>query len=400
MTTTSETITPSRRRLCLVILALSGFVTSFGAHVVAVNLPDYAEKVGFGALMIGLLIAVYDFAELFAKPAAGFIADRRGMRVTLLAGLIVFVLGSLLYLVVPANLLLIVRFVQGLGAAALSTVSIALVGRFFVEGRGRAFGIYNAVKGAGYVLAPTAGAMLATREGFGSVFVASAALGGLAFVLTFVLPNDRPAPLDDDDDEPSFKQLIKLFKNPALLPTYAAIVINMFVVGVLFGFFPVYLHAIGYSTGTAGLIVSATTASYLLVQPFAGWLADRVDAGLTVIVGLAVAAGATLAIPAATGWPLIPLAVLAGLGVGTVWTNTDMLVTKIAGDRQLGAAVGAAQSFKEVGDMLGPLAIGAITQTWGVRVGFIACGGAALAVVALLAWRRPRVRPATPVAMQ
>ncbi len=92
----------------------------------------------------------------------------------------------------------------------------------------------------------------------------------------------------------------------------------MFMVGVLFGFFPVYLHAIGYSTGTAGLIVSATTASHLLVEPFAGWLADRVDPGLTVIVGLAVAAGTTLAILAATGWPLIPLAVFAGLGVRTV----------------------------------------------------------------------------------
>ena len=149
--------TPSRRHLYLGILALSGFVTSFGAHVVAVNLPDYAEKVGLGALMIGLLIAVYDFAELFAKPAAGFLADRRGMRITLLGGLAVFVLGSLLFLVVPPKLLLVVRFVQGLGAAALSTVSIALVGRYYVEGRGRAFGIYNAIKGAGYVLAPTAG---------------------------------------------------------------------------------------------------------------------------------------------------------------------------------------------------------------------------------------------------
>ena len=190
------------------ILALSGFVTSFGAHVVAVNLPDYAEKVGFGALMIGLLIAVYDFAELFAKPAAGLIADRHGMRVTLLAGLAVFVLGSLLYLAVPPKLLLIVRFVQGIGAAALSTVSIALVGRFFVEGRGKAFGIYNAVKGAGYVLSPTAGAMLASREGFASVFVASAALGAIAFALTFVIPNDRPAPLEDED-EPSFKGSFK-----------------------------------------------------------------------------------------------------------------------------------------------------------------------------------------------
>ena len=379
---------PSRRRLYLVILALSGFVTSFGAHVVAVNLPDYAEKVGFGALMIGLLIAVYDFAELFAKPIAGVLADRRGMRVTLMFGLVLFVLGSLLYLVVPGKLLLLVRFVQGLGAAALSTVSIALVGRFYVQGRGRAFGIYNAVKGAGYVLAPTAGAMLATRAGFASVFVASAALGVLALALTFILPRDRPAPLDDDDDEPSFKQLFALLKNPALMPTYVAIVVNMFVVGVLFGFMPVYLHGLGYSTGKTGLIVSATTASYLLVQPFAGWIADRVDPALTIIVGLAAAAAATLVIPAVTGWPLVPLAIVAGLGVGTVWTNTDTLVTKIAGDRQLGAAVGAAQSFKEVGDMLGPLAIGALTQAFGVRVGFVVCGGAALATVGLLAIRR------------
>lgn len=74
------TVPPSRRYWYLVILALCGFVTSFGAHIVATNLPAYAQVVGVGALMIGLLVAVYDFAELFAKPAAGFIADRRGMR--------------------------------------------------------------------------------------------------------------------------------------------------------------------------------------------------------------------------------------------------------------------------------------------------------------------------------
>jgi len=64
----------------LCVLALCGFVTSFGAHIVATNLPFFAEGVGFGAIMIGLLIAVYDFAELFAKPAAGYIADRTADR--------------------------------------------------------------------------------------------------------------------------------------------------------------------------------------------------------------------------------------------------------------------------------------------------------------------------------
>ena len=49
----------SRRTALLATLALSGFVTSFGAHVVATNLPTYAESVGAGAFTIGMLIAVY-----------------------------------------------------------------------------------------------------------------------------------------------------------------------------------------------------------------------------------------------------------------------------------------------------------------------------------------------------
>ena len=68
------------------ILGFVGFVTSFGAHIVAVNLPEYAKEVGVGMAMIGLLIAAYDFAEIIAKPIFGSIADRQGMKRTLLIG--------------------------------------------------------------------------------------------------------------------------------------------------------------------------------------------------------------------------------------------------------------------------------------------------------------------------
>ncbi len=52
----------------ILILGFVGFVTSFGAHIVAVNLPFYADQVGIGVAMIGLLIAAYDLAEIAAKP--------------------------------------------------------------------------------------------------------------------------------------------------------------------------------------------------------------------------------------------------------------------------------------------------------------------------------------------
>ena len=378
---------PTDRYGYLVVLALCGFVTSFGAHIVATNLPTYAESIGVGALTIGLLIAVYDFAELFAKPLAGFIADRSGMKLTLLAGLGVFIFGSLLYLIINPKLLLLVRFIQGLGAAALSTVSISLVAKYFAQSRGRAFGIYNAIKGVGYVIAPALGGFIIHARGFAMIFVVSAAVGGVALLLSLLLPSDaaNAAEIDDDDGKVSFREFILIFKEPRLLPIYAVIVINMFLVGILFGFLPVYLYGIGYTPLQSGWMVSVTTLSYLLIQPFAGYLADKMNIRLTVAVGLTLAALSIIAVTFTTGVALVGVAMAAGIGVGTVWTNSDALVGALVDPRKLGASMGAAQSFKEFGDMVGPLLIGALTQAFGVRTGFVSCGTLALVLLVVLA---------------
>lgn len=391
----NRTATPLPARYWyLVILALTGFVTSFGAHIVATNLPSYAELVGVGAFMIGLLIAVYDFAELFAKPMAGFIADRRGMKLTLLAGIVIFIAGSLLFLVVDPRLLLLVRFIQGLGAAALSTVSITLVARYFATGRGKAFGIYNAIKGAGYVISPALGGFLVRGYGFSMIFIVCAAVGLLALLLAFLLPRDRARgeALDDDDDDMTLKEFFLIFKEPRLLPVYAVIVVNMFMVGILFGFLPVYLHSIGYTPLQSGMMVSVATASYLVVQPLAGHLADQVNIRTTVLVGLLLAALAIGCTTFTSGIVLVVVVIVAGVGVGTVWTNSDTLVSTLVDQRRLGASMGAAQSFKEFGDMMGPLLIGLLTQVFGVRVGFVTCAVLAMVFLVLLA-RSPALKP-------
>ncbi len=374
----------------LAILAVSGFVTSFGAHIVATNLPAYAEVVGVGAFMIGLLIAVYDFAELFAKPMAGFVADKRGMKATLIAGLSIFIFGSVLFLAINPRLLLLVRFVQGLGAAALSTVSITLVAKYFSAGRGKAFGIYNAIKGAGYVIAPAFGGFLTHGYGFSAIFVVSAGVGILALLLSFFLPRDRRKGqgLEDEDDDITLKQFFLIFKEPRLLPIYAVIVINMFMVGILFGFLPVYLYSIGYTPLESGAALSVATLSYLLIQPFAGYLADRVEIRITVLAGLFLSSLGIISATFTSGVVLLALVILSGVGIGTVWTNSDALVSTLVDENRLGAGMGAAQSFKEFGDMTGPLAVGLITQFYGVRTGFITCGVLALIFLFVLARSR------------
>jgi MFS family permease len=71
---------PHPRDWMVLILGFVGFVTSFGAHIATVNLPIYAEQVGVGVSVIGVLIAAYDVAEIVAKPMFGALADRRSMK--------------------------------------------------------------------------------------------------------------------------------------------------------------------------------------------------------------------------------------------------------------------------------------------------------------------------------
>lgn len=189
------------------------------------------------------------------------------------------------------------------------------------------------------------------------------------------LPNPAGAgKLEDDDDDLSSRQFFAVFRNRVLLPWYAIIVINMFLVGILFGFLPVYVHSLGYNQLVNGLIIGSATVSYLLVQPFAGRLAGRVDPMKVILAGLVLsAAGVALVAFTRGGW-LVAVVVAGGLGVGTVWTNSDAAVSHFAAKGQIGSTLGAAGSFKELGDMVGPLLIGILADSLGLTAAFVTCG--------------------------
>ena len=90
----------------------------------------------------------------------------------------------------------------------------------------------------------------------------------------------------------------------------------------------------------------------------------------------------TALIPFVTGTFLIIVCIIAGIGIGVVWTNSDAMVSNLSDEKQMGATMGVAGSFKELGDMIGPLLMGAISQALGLQWGFVIC--AALGFVALL----------------
>jgi MFS transporter, ACDE family, multidrug resistance protein len=128
------------------------------------------------------------------------------------------------------------------------------------------------------------------------------------------LPRDREKgeDLKDDDDEITLKQFFLIFTEPHLLPIYAVIVINMFMVGILFGFLPVYLYSIGYTPLESGAVLSVATLSYLLIQPFAGYLADRAEIRSPVLAGLSLSSLGIISATFTSGVVLLVLVILAG----------------------------------------------------------------------------------------
>jgi MFS family permease len=321
------------------------------------------------------LIAVYDFAEVIAKPMFGYLADRRGQVKTLWAGLGLFSVASITFPIIDPRLLLAIRLLQGLGAAAFSVISVALVAAYFPKSRGEAIGKYNALKGAGYVIAPATGGFVVATVNFAGLFIVTACVGFVVLLMALTLKEpSQPLDIGDDDEKFSLHDFLAPFSDPRMMPWYFVIVVNMFLVGILFGFVPVYLNRVGFDPFKAGIVLSAGTLAYLVVQPPAGRLADRYGGKTTISVGLAVSSLSTLFLVFTQGALLVALIILGGLGIGVVWTNTDTIVSNLAKSGKLSTSLGTAGSFKEIGDMLGPLSIGAISQFFGLITGFVACG--------------------------
>src|SRR5258707_6217030 len=78
----------------LVPLYAAGFVTAFGAHSIAASLGGYTHGQHASLLALGLLLAVYDGAEVALKPVVGSLADRVRARPVLLGGLLAFAAAS------------------------------------------------------------------------------------------------------------------------------------------------------------------------------------------------------------------------------------------------------------------------------------------------------------------
>jgi MFS family permease len=343
----------------LLPLYAAGFVTAFGAHSIAASLGGYTHAQHASLLSLGLLLAVYDGAEVALKPVFGSLADRIGARPVLLGGLLAFAAASAAFVLAgdPAWVG-VARFGQGAAAAAFSPAAGMLLARLTPQaGWGRGFGRYGAWKGLGYALGPVLGGVLIAVGGYPLLFTNLAVLGVVvAGWAVLVVPAAPPLPRARQTVADLARRLSSAgFVRPTIALAAATAALS---VGV--GFLPVVGATRGLGPVATGAIVSLLAATAGLVQPRAGRGRDRGRIGdrTGLAAGLALTAigSSAVVIPGVVG--LVAAAVLIGIGVGVITPIGFAYLAAATPSERLGQTLGAAEVGRELGDAGGPLLVG------------------------------------------
>jgi MFS family permease len=199
-TTTKPAEPTSSVRWALASLSLSMLMPSLDTSIANAGLPTLAQAFTASFQSVQWIVLAYLLAITTLIVSVGRIGDIIGQRRLLLVGIGLFTIASLLCGVAPTLWLLIAaRAVQGLGAAIMMALTVALVGETVPKEKiGSAMGLLGTMSAIGTTLGPSLGGLLIAGLGWQSIFLVNVPLGILNFLLAHrYLPADQPKPKTD-----------------------------------------------------------------------------------------------------------------------------------------------------------------------------------------------------------
>ncbi|KGN32869.1 major facilitator transporter [Knoellia sinensis KCTC 19936] len=321
-------------------------------------------------------VTAYTLALAMVIPLTGWAADRFGTKRLYMLALVLFTAGSVLCAAATSiNMLIVFRFIQGLGGGLLMPLGMVIMTKAAGPARmGRLMAILGVPMLLGPIGGPILGGWLIDKVSWHWIFLINLPLGLAALAYAWwALPKDSPEPTESFDflglalmspglmaflygvssipEEGTFlapKVLVftgiglaliiafvfhsfrpehplldlRLFKNKNL--TWSTITMFIFA-GAFFGgllLVPTYLQQVkGETAFDAGLLIAPQGIGAMLTMPIAGALADKIPVGRIVPFGLLLITGGMFAltqVDAETSyWGfLIPVLFVMGLGMG------------------------------------------------------------------------------------
>ncbi|HEX4761053.1 MAG TPA: MFS transporter, partial [Thermoleophilaceae bacterium] len=175
------------RRVTLAVVCLATAMLMLDIAVVNTALSDISRDLHTGLSGLQWVIDAYTLALATVVLSAGSLADRLGRRRLFLGGLALFTVSSAVCAAANSIAMLdAARAVQGIGAAVMFAVSLALLANAFPGARERAGALaaYGATIGAAFAIGPLVGGALTSGLGWRWIFIVNIPLGLIALAAT------------------------------------------------------------------------------------------------------------------------------------------------------------------------------------------------------------------------
>lgn len=187
----------------LAVLSLVLFLTFLDTTIVAVALASVQSLLRAGITQLQWVVGGYSLVFAALMLTFGKLGDRFGRRRTLVGGMGIFVIGSVISAVAPNPALLIIgRCIMGLGAAASEPGTLSIIRQIYPDEsrRAKALGIWAATAGLAVAIGPVFGGILVGVGQFRAIFWFNVAAGIAAISMAIkTLPesfDDSPSRLD------------------------------------------------------------------------------------------------------------------------------------------------------------------------------------------------------------
>jgi len=351
-----------------------------GTSSITPAFPAIVRELGVSSGQVGLLITVFTLPGVVMTPLLGVLSDRYGRKKILVPALLLFgIAGGACAFARDFNVLLALRFFQGIGAAALGTLNVTVIGDIY-DGRERssALGYNSSVLSVGTASYPAIGGLLATFGWFYPFALPLAAIP-IAIVVLFSLHN--PEPRNDDRLRDYFGSV---WENLHDREVFGLIVATLLTFIVLFGpqisYLPILMHArFDAPSYVIGAVLSSASLTAALTSTQLGRLTGRFSEKSLLKVAFVLYAIALIVVAYTPSLPLLALpTILFGVAQGINLPNVFSLLNAHAPTQNRGAFMATNGMSLRAGQTIGPLFMASAAGTLGLTGAYLIAAGLAL----------------------
>ncbi|MDF7681119.1 multidrug efflux MFS transporter MdtG [Enterobacteriaceae bacterium ESL0689] len=370
----------------LAVAWLGCFLTGSAFSLVMPFLPLYVEQLGITdhrALNIwsGCVFSITFLFSAIASPFWGSLADRKGRKIMLLRSALGMALVMLLT-GMAQNIwqFLILRALLGLLGGFVPNANALIATQIPRQKSGWALGTLSTGVVSGTLLGPLAGGFLADHWGLRLVFFLTASVLLVCFFLTLFFIREQFVPVTKKEMR-SAREVFSSLKNPRLVfSLFITTMIIQVATGSIAPILTLYVRELVNHTGDiafiCGVIASVPGIAALISTPRLGKLGDRIGPEKVLITTLIISV--LLLIPMSlvnTPLQLAVLRFLLGAADGALIPAVQTLLVYNSTNQVAGRIFSYNQSFRDIGNVTGPLIGSAVSATYGFRAVFLVTAG-------------------------